>query len=55
MDFITGFPVSINWKGEIYDSIIIIIYRLTKMVHYEPVKVTINAPGLVKLIIEMIS
>ena len=54
MDFGTGLPISTNWKGESYDSILVIIYRLMKMVHYEPVKVTINAPGLAKVIINVV-
>ena len=36
-------PISIDWKGENYDFILVIIDRLTKMIHYEPVKVTIDA------------
>ena len=30
------------------------IDRFTKMVHYEPVKVTINIPGLMEVIINMV-
>ena len=54
MDFVTGLPISTDWKGDSYDSILVIIDRLTKMVHYEPVKVTINAPGLAKVIIDIL-
>ncbi len=54
MDFVTGLPVSTNWKGETYDSILVIVDRLMKMVHYELVKVTINAPTLAEVIIEAI-
>lgn len=46
MDFVTGLPISTDWKSDSYDSFLVIVDRLTKMVHYEPVKVTINAPGL---------
>ena len=46
MDFVTGLPVSINWKGETYDSILLIIDQLIKMVHYEPVKVKIDTSDL---------
>ena len=53
MDFVTGLPVSTDWKGESYDSILVIVDRLTKMVHYKPVKITINAPGLVDVIIDV--
>ena len=54
MDFVTGLPISTNWKGDSYDSILVIVDRLTKMVHYEPVKVTINAPGLAEVIINIV-
>ena len=52
MDFVTGLPISINWKGDSYDSILVIVDRLTKMVYYKPVKITIDAPDLAKVIIK---
>ncbi len=54
INFVTGLPISANWKGDSYGSILVIIDRLTKMVHYELVKVTNNAPGLAEVIINMI-
>ena len=54
MDFVTRLLVSTNWKGDNYDSILVIVDRLTKMVHYEPVKVTINALGLAEVIINVV-
>ena len=54
MDFVTGLPLSSDWKGNSYDSILVIVNRLTKMVHYEPVKVTIDAPGLAEVIIDVV-
>ena len=54
MDFVTGLPLSANWKDNNYDSILIIINRLTKMVHYEPVKVTIDTPRLAEVIIDVV-
>ena len=54
MDFVTGLPILTDWKGDSYDSILLIVNRLTKMVHYEPVKVTINAPGLAEVIIDVV-
>ena len=54
MDFVTSLPISKDWKGDSYDSILIIVNRLTKMVHYKPVKVTINAPGLAEVIIDVV-
>ena len=54
MDFVTGLPLFADWKGDSYDSILVIVDRLTKMVNYEPVKVTINAPRLAEVIIDVV-
>ncbi len=54
IDFVTGLSISADWKGDSYDSILVIVDRLTKMVHYEPVKVTIAAPGLAEVIINVV-
>ena len=54
MDFVTGLPISINWKRDSYNSILVIINWLTKMVYYKPVKITINAPGLAGVIIDVV-
>ena len=55
MDFVTGLPISTDWKGDSYDSILVIVDRLTKMVHYEPVKVTIDTPWLAKVILDVVA
>ncbi len=54
MDFVTGLPVSTNWKGETYNPILVIVNRLTKIVHYKPIKATIDALGLAEVIIEVV-
>ena len=54
IDFVTGLPLSADWKGDSYDLILVIVDRLTKMVYYEPVKVTIDAPGLAEVIIDVV-
>ncbi len=54
MDFVTVLPISADWKGDSYDSILVIVDRLTKMVHYKPVKVTIDAPSLTEVIIDVV-
>ena len=54
MDFITGLPILTDWKRDNYDSILVIVDWFIKMVYYEPVKVTINAPGLAKVIIDVV-
>ena len=54
MDFVTGLPISTNWKGDSYDSILVIINWLTKMVYYEPIKVIIDTLGLAEVIFNMV-
>ena len=54
MDFVTDLPLSADWKSDSYDSILVIVDRLTKMVHYKLVKVTIDTPGLAEVIIDVI-
>ena len=54
MDFVTGLLVFTNRKGESNDYIFVIVDRLTKMVHYEPIMVTINASDLVEVMINVV-
>ena len=54
MDFVTGLPILTDWKRDSYDSILVIIDRLTKIVHYELVKITIDATGLAEVIINVV-
>ena len=54
MDFVTGLPILTDWKRDSYNSILVIVDRLTKMVYYEPVKITIDAAGLAEVIIDVI-
>ena len=54
IDFVIGLLILTDWKGDNYDSILVIVDWLTKMVHYKPVKVTIDAPGLAKVIINVV-
>ena len=54
MDFVIGLPQSADWRGNGYDSILVIVNWLTKMVYYEPVKTTITAPALVEVILNVI-
>ena len=54
MYFVTGLPLSVDWKSDSYNLILVIVDRLTKMIYYELVKVTINALKLPKVIIKMV-
>ena len=54
IDFVTRLPISNDWKEENYDSILVIIDWLIKMVHYEQVKVIIIAPELAEVILDMV-
>ena len=48
MDFITGLPPS-KYKGVVYDSILIVVDRFTKMVRYIPINMTIDAAELAEV------
>ena len=54
LNFVTGLPLSADWKSNNYDSILVIINELTKMMHYKLVKVTIDTPGVAKVIINVV-
>ena len=54
MDFVTRLPISTDWKGDSYNSILVIDDWLTEMVHYKPVQITINAPRLAEVIIDVV-
>ena len=54
MDFVTGLSILTNWKRDNYNFILVIIDRLTKLVYYKPVKITIDAPGLAEVIIDIV-
>ena len=54
IDFVTGLPISTDWKRDSYDSILVIVDQLTKMVHYKPVKITINALGFAEITIAVV-
>lgn len=53
MKFMTSLLKLTNWKDDNYNSILVIIDRLTNMVYYEPIKTNIDIPRLVKVIIDM--
>ena len=54
MDFVMGLPQSADWRGDGYDSILVIIDWLMKMIHYEPLQMTITAPALAKVILNVV-
>ena len=54
IDFVTSLPLSADWKAESYDSILVIVDQLTKVVCYKPVKVILNAPKLTEVIINVV-
>ena len=54
IDFVTRLSVLTDWKRESCDSILVIINWWTKMVHYELVKVIINALKLAEVIVDMV-
>ena len=54
INFITRLPISTNWKRESYNSILVIVDWLTKIVYYKLVKIIINTPRLIKIIKDML-
>ena len=54
IDFVTDLPILTNWKRDSYNSILVIIDRLTKLIHYKLVKIIINALGLAEIIINVV-
>lgn len=52
LDFVTGLPPSKDWRGHSYDSILVIVDRLTKMAHYIPVDKTLDAEQFAQVLIE---
>ena len=54
MNFVTGLPISTDWKSDSYDSILVIVDRLTKMMYYKLGKVIIDAPGLGEIILDVV-
>lgn len=44
----------IDWKNNNYNSILVIVDQLTKMVYYKLVKIIINTSSLAKMIIDLI-
>ena len=54
IDFVTCLAILTNWKEDNYDSNLVIIDWLTKIVYYKLVKVIINIPELAEVIINVI-
>ena len=54
IDFVSSLPISINWKRDSYNIILVFVNWLTKMVYYKLVKSTIDALGLVEVIINVV-
>ena len=54
IEFVISLLISINWKGDSSNSILVIEDWLTKMVYYKSVKIAINALGLAEVIINVV-
>lgn len=46
--------MSIDWKEDSYDTIFVIVVRLTKIVQYKPIKIIIGIVSLGKIIIDVV-
>ena len=54
MKFVTSLLILMDLKRDSYDSILVIVNWLTKMVYYKQVKVTINIISLAEVIINLV-
>ena len=54
MDFVTSLLISTDWKRDNYNSILVIVDWLTKMIYYKLLKITIDTLGLAKIIINVV-
>ncbi len=54
IDLVKDLLISTNWKSENYKFILMIVNYLTKIVYYKPIKITIDIPGLVEVIINVV-
>lgn len=54
IDFVTRLLISTNWKEKNYNLILVIIDRLIKIIHYQPVNVINTALVLAEIMIDMI-
>ncbi len=49
MDLVTGLLKSKDWRKVEYDSILLIVDRLTKMIHYERVLINLDVEQLAEV------
>lgn len=54
MDFLTGFLVLTNWKGDSYDGVFVILDRLTNVIDYTLIKTMIDATNLTEIIMDVV-
>lgn len=54
IDIVIGLPILTKKKENSYDAILVIIDYLIKKIYYKLVKITINATGIAKVIINMV-
>lgn len=49
-----GLSLLVDWKSDSYNTILVIIDCLIKMLHFEPVKIIIDVANLVKVAIDIV-
>ena len=54
MEFVIRLPKSKNWREVEYESILVIVDQLTKIVYYKPVLTTLDAEQLVEVLIKIV-
>lgn len=55
MNFIIGLSLSTDWKKHDNDAVFVKVDQLTKIIHNDTVKTTINKASLAKTIIDMVA
>ena len=54
MNFITELPIFTDWKGESYDSILVIVNWLIEIMYYKSVKIIINATEQAEVLLDVV-
>lgn len=54
MNFLIGFILFIDWNGNNYDAILVIVNQLIKIVHYKVSKTTIDNMRLANMVINVV-
>lgn len=54
MDFVMSLPLLVEWKGNSYNAILVMVNYLIKIVYYRPIKTIIDIAGLAEVVINIV-